>query len=287
MGSRIVLALPIALALHAAQPAPKFEVASIKPCQAEDSGGGRNGRGGTGAPVISPGRLHLGCYDLRLLIRQAYFVYADGRYHHLGPSEFQIKIENLPAWNNSIAYTIDAKADGPANQETLMGPMLQALLEERFRLRVHRETKDVPTYDLVVAKNGPKLKPFDNSCTPVDWSKPPQDTPPPNGPGDCRNSASGTRSHWSATWHGIGLGDFIVAAFGGRVADRPVIDKTGIKGLFDIHLEFAREDVPDAPDAAPSIFDALQEQLGLKLAPSTGPAGVSLVIDHVEKPSEN
>jgi uncharacterized protein (TIGR03435 family) len=272
--------------LHAAQPAQKFEVASIKPCQAEDASSGRNGRG-AGAPIVTPGRLRLTCYTLELLIRQAYSVYADGHYHHFGPGEFRIKVENLPAGNNSSAYTIDAKADGPAGQETLMGPMLQALLEDRFRLKVHRETKEVPTYDLVVAKNGPKLKPFDGTCTPIDWSRPPQDAPPPKGAADCRNSASGTRSHWTATWHGIGIDDFIVAAFGGAVSGRPVINKTGLGGLFDIHLEFAREDILDAPDAAPSIFDALPEQLGLKLVPSTGPAGVSLVIDHVEKPSEN
>jgi uncharacterized protein (TIGR03435 family) len=286
MGSRILL-LPAAMAvLHAAQPAPKFDVASIKPCQAEESGGGRNG-GGAGAPIVSPGRLRLTCYTLDLLIRQAYFVYADGHYHHLGPGEFRIKVENLPVWNNSNAYTIDAKADGPTGQETLMGPMLQALLEDRFQLKVHRETKEVPMYDLVVAKNGPKLKPFDGTCTPVDWSKPPEDPPPPKSAADCRNSATGTRSHWTATWRGIGIDDFIVAAFGGAVSGHPVVNKTGLKGLFDIRLEFAREDIPDAPDAAPSIFDALPEQLGLKLVPSSGPAGVSLVIDRVERPSEN
>jgi uncharacterized protein (TIGR03435 family) len=231
--------------------------------------------------------LRLTCYSLELLVRQAYLVYADGHFHHLGAGEFRIKIENLPAWSNANAYTIDAKADGPASQETMMGPMLQALLEDRFQLKVRRETKEVPTYDLVVARNGPKLKPFDGSCTPVDWNKPPEDPPPPKGPGDCRNSASGTRSHWTGNWRGIGIDDFIVATLSGPTVGRPVIDKTGIEGRFDIHLEYAPEDNPDAVDAAPSIFVALQEQLGLKLVPSTGPAGLSLVIDRAEKPSEN
>jgi uncharacterized protein (TIGR03435 family) len=88
-----------------------------------------------------------------------------------------LQLEGGPAWIGSDRYQINAKSETPAGKDLMNGPMLQALLEDRFQLRIHRETSEVPIYALTVAKGGLKLQPMDGgSCTPVDltqWSVPP------------------------------------------------------------------------------------------------------------------
>jgi len=183
----------------------------------------------------------------------------------------------------------------------MMGPMLRALLEDRFKLKIRRETKETPVYALTAAKNGFKLQPLkEGSCIPIDFNHLPQ---PPE-PGQPRPNYCGSMSIRSSPQgatmdaRGWGLHDF--SARLSTMVDRKVIDKTGIAGLFDFHLEYTRDETsgfpgrggdaggaaaPAAPEG-PSIFIALQEQLGLKLTPDKAPVE-SLVIDHVEKPSEN
>jgi uncharacterized protein (TIGR03435 family) len=200
----------------------------------------------------------------------------------------RVPVEGGPGWINSDFYYIDAKSDAPETQGMMRGPMLQALLEDRFQLRIHRETRDVPVYALTVAKGGPKLpRTVEGSCIPFDRTR-----RPPDGKPWCALTRS-VRKGPNLTWEARSL---TLAAFSKTLGlDRPVIDKTGIAGVFDFHLDFAPDDTsasrhPDGgaadPAGGPSLFTALQEQLGLRLDPTRGPAEF-LVIDRVERPSGN
>jgi uncharacterized protein (TIGR03435 family) len=252
--------------------AQTFEVATIKPCEPPTSSGGRRGATPAAAtPGPSPGRLSTSCQTVAALINIAYVRFANGVRN--GP-QF-VPLSGGPAWINSQRYGIKAKAADAASQETMQGPMLQALLEDRFKLKIHRATKEVPVFELTVAKGGPKLAPSkEGSCTTAGAAQP---GPPPQ----------------SLEPRGISLDAFATNVLP-TLLDRPVINKTGIAGLFDIHLEFAAdESTPglrlapsDQPPAAPSIFTAIQEQTGLKLESAKGP-GEFLIIDSVDRPTEN
>jgi len=262
---------------------PKFEVASIKPCGSDfDSGE----RGGASKGQPSPGRLNLNCQTVAGLIQMAYLFFANG---HLNPGVL-VPLSGGPAWISSDRYSINATVGGAQSQEVMRGPMMQALLEDRFQLKVHREIKEIPVYELTVAKRGPKLVPFrEGSCNPMDFSKFPP-SPPEN---MCISRATMNGVNVTVEARGATLSDFC-KLFLNRL-DRPVIEKTGISGKFNFHLIYAPETDTDAagpgstvPDSlpGPSIFTALQEQLGLKLERTKGP-GEALVIDRVEKPSVN
>jgi len=177
-----------------------------------------------------------------------------------------------PNWIGSLRYDIDAKM--PAGEVKppqdpgrfpQMKTALQALLADRFQLAVHRETKVMPAYTLVVAKSGFKLK---------------------EGGNDARGNMSSGRGKFKA--QGISIADF--ARYLAGTLDSPVADMTGIKGIFDMTLEWAPDEgaapaEPDAPVRA-SIFTALQEQLGLRLETQKAPVEM-IVIDKIEKPGEN
>jgi uncharacterized protein (TIGR03435 family) len=163
--------------------------------------------------------------------------------------------------------------------------MMQALLEERFRLRIHRETREVPVYALVVAKGGPKLPAFrEGSCNPIDFTKFPPEVPENR----CPSLAEPRGPNVVVNTQGRSIAEF--CNFFLRRLDRPVIDRTGVTGRFNFHLVYASDDPNDIANATepagPPLFSALQQQLGLKLEPSRGP-GEFLVIDRVERPSEN
>jgi len=177
----------------------------------------------------------------------------------------------------------------------MQGPMLQALLEERFKLRVHRETREVSVYRLTVAKGGLKLRRVEEgSCTPHDYAALLL-SPEPGQKPICGNGGFGRRGNLVvAEIPGISIDEFSK-----RLTfrlDRPVIDKTGVTGLFDFHLEFAPDMStpqllgqpadPSEPAAGQSIFTAIQKQLGLRLESAKGPREF-LVVDSAEKPSEN
>jgi uncharacterized protein (TIGR03435 family) len=289
------------------QAPPVFEVASVKPCAPGDSGGGRgkgggrSGGDGSGAGP-SPDRLTMACQPLINLMRQAYITFANGNPRN---APRYVVIEGGPAWIKSDRYQVTAKAEGTPGQEMMRGPMLQALLEERFQLKIHRETREVPVYALTVAKGGPKLHEFDETtCRPLPM--PPPKTPIP-GPGEqpyCdMNWIDRKGSNTVVYTTGKTLDSF--ASLLGNVLDRPVFDKTGIAGKFIFHLEFlpdesspgsifagrGGEPVPapaaaSDPNGGPSIFTAIQEQMGLKLEPAKGPREF-IVIDRAEKPAEN
>ncbi len=260
---------------------PKFEVAAINRCESA-VGGGAGGRAdlGTGGVTPTPARLRTNCQTVAALIKSAYVRYAGGRNN--GP--LAVPLSGGPAWINSERYDINAKADGNPSKEVMNGPMLQALLEDRFNLRIHRETKEVPVYALMVAKNGSKLKPFvEGSCGDG------QDEKPRCGLGGVQMAGG----NLTLEARKMGLAEFAKNVL--SVLDRPVVDKTGVTGLFDFHLEFAPDEttpvlprlkISDDAAAGPSIFTAIQEQLGLRLEPAKGP-GEFLIIDSVERPSEN
>jgi bla regulator protein BlaR1 len=273
-------------------PFPKFEVVSIKPCKPGVTNGG-----GPGAPPgagSSPGRLRISCgiladIDNTGMIQVAYNRYAGGYL-----SSFRmIPIEGGPDWMHSERFDIDAASDGQPSILMMQGPMMQAVLEDRFQLKIHRETRQGTVYELALGKGSPKLKPLrEGSCIPVAIGRPlPELTADQR---RCRNTANPR----GVDFEGGTLAMF--AGLLGMILDRPVIDKTGITDLFAIHLEFLPDDftspraaavAPGAPVAvggpdAPGIFQAIQEQLGLKLVPAKGPVDV-LVIDQIERPSEN
>ena len=268
---------------------PRFEVASIK---RNTSCGGR--RGGGGAPT--PGRLNMECATLQTLIENAYCVFADG----MSMNPKSIGISGGPNWMLSDTYEISAKAEDGVPFAQMAGPMMQALLEERFGLQLHHESQEVPVYFLTVAKSGPKLEPArEGSCVVIDINHPP--TPAPGQPRLIRCGSQGISSKdGMLTMNSRGITMELLAndAQLTQVMGRPIVDKTGLSGRFDIRLEFA----PDTPapnasgeattppntpvlPAVPSIFEAL-EQLGLKLEAGKGSVKI-LVIDRLERPSEN
>jgi uncharacterized protein (TIGR03435 family) len=258
---------------------PKFEVASVKPCQDDAGPGYRGGRG-----ISSPGRFDLVCQPLRVFIVRAYVYYRDGRFNMLQPLP---EIQGAPDWIDD-RYSITAKAEGAASEGMMDGPMLQALLEDRFKLKIHRATKEVPVYELTVAKGGLKAPRFTGNCTPWDWNRPLRDQMQDPKQEHCVDRTTGKGARVMVQLDAMSVDAFI--KFFPSQLDRPIIDKTGLGGLFDFHLEFAPEtasaDGGAADPAGPSIFAVLQEQLGLRLTPAKGP-GEFLVIDHVERPSEN
>ena len=271
-----------------AVPPPQFEVASVK---LNTTCGARRG----GAGPSSPGRINLECQTLLGLMMTAYGVFADG----VSVSPRIPDITGGPGWVTSDPYDIAAKAEGDAPFPRMAGPMLRALLEDRFKLRVHRETKEVPVYFLTVAKNGPKLEPAkEGSCVPLDPNHPPAPiaTPGQPRPNYCVAGFQRKGSTMTLISRGATMEQLTVALLS-RILDRPVIDKTGLAGRYDFQIEVeyppdsggagdAGAAQPPAGPDAPSIFEVLQAKLGLKLEPGKGPSEI-LVIDRVERPTEN
>jgi uncharacterized protein (TIGR03435 family) len=201
-----------------------------------------------------------------------------------------------PAWAWSDRFAIEAKMNpsvmeelkklSPSQQRFARAKMLQALLADYFKLAVHVETRDLPAYFLVVAKNGPKLKQAIRGETypkgPIPqspWMPGTVVMAPPDPP-----VAAGTRKF-------VGLGApmaTLVIMLSGP-ARRIVVDKTGLTGNYDFELQFTGTDEVSSAESEsrwPPLFTAIQQQLGLKLDPGKAPSPV-LVIDHVEKPMRN
>jgi uncharacterized protein (TIGR03435 family) len=209
------------------------------------------------------------------------------------------QISGGPAWLDSVHFDVVAKPAGKP-QQTEISLMLQSLLEDRFQLTIHRETKELPIYALVMARKDGKLGPGltktkEGSCTPPDPSKP----PPLLKPGERPTLGCGGSMMVLGRMMAVSVPVANLAPGLSRLLGRTVVDKTGLPGNFDIDMEWAADDTqaaqllpPDAPKpapanvAGPSIFTALQEQLGLKLESQKGPVEV-LVIERAEKPSEN
>jgi len=231
-----------------------FEVASVKPVSPDCSFTTYGG---------PPGRYVARCTTLWGLIYNAYDV-----------RSVQNHPPGLPPWADNDRFDVEAKANDDtvaaikmlSNKEQieLTRDMLRSLLADRFQLRLHYEPKVQPIYELVLAKGGSKLKPL----------------PPGQKPG------WGNYDRGKLTLRNNSIAEFANSLSFSNVVGRTVVDKTGLAGNYDIDLKWTPDDRQGTPDAGPTLFTALEEQLGLKLEPAKGPVD-SLVIDHVEKPSEN
>lgn len=222
---------------------PAFEVASIK-LHRPTPGPFRSYK------EVGPAGISFTNFDLNGCIRSAY-----------GVAGYQI-VGGL-GWLTSDRYDIVAKAAAAVPKAQLM-LMLQTLLEDRFKLKVHRETQELPVYGLVVGKKGLRVHPGkEDGETEI------------GGAAHLINSRGMTMKDLASF-----LSQFTLRS------GRPVLDMTGLTGVFDITLDFVTDDfAPGDNNPSPDIFTALQE-IGLKLEPRKSPIEV-LVIDYAEKPSEN
>jgi uncharacterized protein (TIGR03435 family) len=197
------------------------------------------------------------------------------------------RVIGLPGWAKDTRYDLQAKVapeDGVAFKvmtDDEKAAMLRAVLEDRFGLKAHREARQMPVYALLVAKGGPKLKVADPADT---YPNGIQTKDYRSGAGIYSMRMGGKTAE--ATFQGCGI-DRLVPTLTGE-SGRTVVDKTGLTGKYDFKFEWTQSWVKDDdPEAtAPRLFTALQEQLGLKLVPDQGPVD-SVVVDHVEKPTEN
>jgi uncharacterized protein (TIGR03435 family) len=243
---RAVASLAVCISVAAyGQPAAalRFDVASIKPSIAEQLKGPSGGKSGKG-------RLTMNNVTLRRAIMGAYEV---------GPNQ----IIGGPNWLNEDRYEIVAKADLPTDDDAILNAMLQTLLAERFKLKLHRETRTISAFVLEVAKNGPRLEKAEGG-------------EPTTSGGHGRLLAKNTTMDRFAE---------VLS----RQMDLPVVNHTGLTGVFNPKLQWnpesAKLDVA-ASESLPSIFTAMEQQLGLRLRSQKTPVEV-LVIDYAEKPSEN
>ena len=263
--------LPVFTQPPASQPAPAFEVASVKP----------NTSGEDRAMFNSPpgGVVTITNMTLRMLIVQAYGI------------EFTIERFALVGGPDRLLatrYDITAKPPDGVHTRPQVQLMLRALLADRFKLRTHTETREVPIYAMTVARDGrlgPEMRPSSHDCPALFAAGArPSD---PNPPLDRRGKG--------LCWNNFDFGATQGVRFAGPMAalvtrgaqpyvDRPVIDATGLSGNYEWQLTFTMRPTPESE--ASSIFTAFQEQLGLKLEPRTGPYEVR-VIDSVEAPTPN
>lgn len=269
------------LAQAPASTGPSFTVASIK---LNTSGGSR------GYNQIQPGGRYTATnYSLVELIRSAYRL--QGGFQLIGgPNWLRADRFDIVAKSDSDLFSTDLLSAAPRPLELA----LRALLADRFAFVAHRETRQLPIYQLVSGRSdgriGPNLTRSDTDCAALVVAAR-GDAPLPGlgrGASPCSAAASAGRF----TGHDLELPLF--ASFLGNTMDTVVIDRTGLTGAFNIDLTWQSDQPPSSqpasasvPDAAaPSLFTAVQEQLGLKLEPARGPVEV-LVIDHVEHPAED
>ncbi len=223
----------------------------------------------------------------------AYVQFAGGK---RAPTGLQIPISGGPAWINSDRYDVDASAESAQSMEMIRGPVLAALLEERFQLRIHRESKDIPVYSLNAGKGGVKLQVArGGNCISRDSSP----DPAQKLAGTMRCGLfTPSKANDGIYMYGTTLENFTIQL--SQVLDRPVVDNTGIPGVFDIHIPSpAHDDAGESgigagviPSRA-SLIDPLGaaivagvEKVGLKIESAKG-MGESLMIDRVERPTEN
>jgi uncharacterized protein (TIGR03435 family) len=205
-------------------------------------------------------------------------------------------------WIESEHYDIEAKAEGNPTEDEFR-EMLRSLLAERFRLALRPETRELPIYTLVPAKNGARpggglVTTKEGSCTRIEDYSGPQPPPETRTPPICgfkQRLRPQTQGAPLMQLQGLGITINWLARALGTTLNRQITDETGIGGTFDFTIEYAPDDnllpgaMPDSQSSnttGPSLFTALQEQLGLKLESRKGPVEV-FAIDHVEKPSDN
>lgn len=252
VGFLVVLSVSTAVSIGAQTASRTFEVASVKPAPPGDGGPVRSV-----LLFLPDGRFRNTNTTLKSLIQTAYSV-----------QDFQV--DGATGWMDSDRYDVEGKAEGssnPSRADVLL--MLQSLLAERFKLKLSRETKENTQYALVVAKGGPKIK-------------------------LAADPAGGARGGANGLLVGKRTMPQLATMLSGIVR-RPVIDQTGLQGVYEFTLEWLPEVGQTGPDTnapppanpnAPSLFTALQEQMGLRLESIKGQVEV-LVIEHAERPSAN
>jgi uncharacterized protein (TIGR03435 family) len=259
--------------------------------------------GGLSNPIsFQPGGRFTGCAPLKSFVFVAY------------DAKDLWRITHVPDWMEKMWFQIEARAGEDVGKDR-MRLMLQSLLEERFKLKLHRRMQEVDSYSLVVAQGGPRLKiakdekgnPITSMPSDEENYKKFQDQMHSGNPESATKMGSymsGDGSHMEIRSFPASMKSF-AGSLVGQVG-RPVIDKTGISGLFDILLSFstgrpkiqiligpdgspgppAAQPMSLEPSSGPTVFKALQEQLGLELEPDKALLEF-IVIDSVEKPSEN
>ena len=215
---------------------------------------------------VQPGRVTMINTSVHDLIRNLYNV-----------ADFQLV--GGPDWLRRERYDVIATMTAPPTTRAQLQALMRGVLTDRFKLAVRRETREVPIYILIRARAdgrlGPQLRPTTIDCA---------------GPG--RGAADGPPCGFEVSGSGFkatGRAIDVLARSLAQVVGRPVIDKTSLQGLYDLDLTWTSESpvgAAGAPTDLPSLFTALQEQLGLKLDAQRGPADV-LVIESVERPTED
>jgi uncharacterized protein (TIGR03435 family) len=257
----VTVFVPAMIITAAQNQPPKFEVASVKPCAPGDGAGRgmpgqRGGAGGGGTVVTSLGRLVVNCMSVSTMIN-IYLTVSDAErllndFSRLINDDHR-RVRGGPAWVYSDRYTINAETSDhaaaspePTVQSLLQGPMLRLLLEDRFQLKTHRDTEEVPMYSLTVAKGGLKIKPMeDGGCSLFDPAKNrPRDTPPRGKPWCIQGIGSAEPRNMLSDWTINGAGQPLGSLAGALsiVMGRHVFDKTGISGVFSYSLRFAHDD---------------------------------------------
>jgi uncharacterized protein (TIGR03435 family) len=261
------------LALAAGAQGPAFDVASVKPNVSGDVGGQFGVRPGGQLAVVNN--------SLRNIVRNAW-----------GLQDFQIV--GGPDWFDRDRFDITARPTVEPRTREEFAQMVQSLLADRFALRVHFETREIPIYALVPVRQGdtgPKLRSSATDCAAVEAAARRGGAPPPASAGE--RPLCGTRT----TPGRMMAGGVTMATFARNLsnfAGRITVDRTGLPGIYDIDLEWLPDQLPPPgslpaglsppPSDAPSLFTAVQEQLGLRLDSQRGPVEV-LVIDSAERPT--
>ena len=254
---------------------PHFEVASVKPCASSTITGTNSGTTGLGKVAFN-------CQPLWDYVRFSYT-------RQVGFTQ----IEGGPPWVHNDLFQITAKGDGSHTKNSDTVEMMRALLEDRFKLKVHKETRTVPVYALVATRAGIRLPAAKVEC----WTENPDQLAPRPKPGEAPVPwcGMGRRTRDRIEVHGATMADFCLSLSNMpfRLDRRKFIDKTGIGGHFDFDLKISgAPGIPMEPGAAPvpmDDFTLLQDALGrvgLKLETAKGPDEV-LVIDHAERPTPN
>jgi uncharacterized protein (TIGR03435 family) len=253
--------------------APTFEAVSIKPAPPNATGMM------LGNP---PGRFVMQNGDARMLIQMAY------------PSATN-ELIGTPAWVRTERYDVEAKSSVATPTEEQRTLMMRAMMADRFKLSAHYESKEIDSFALMLARDdgklGPNIRPAEVDCAALSAARARGETPTPPVKAD-GSPACGSRG----TPGRVMFGSTTMAGIAGMVssaAGRHVVDKTGLTGRYDGVLEYAARASRDAPaaeapltDDHPDIATALREQLGLKLVPEKTTVQI-VVVDHIEKPTEN
>jgi len=283
----------LGMVLQAAQ-RPSFDVISVKLNKSTD-------QAYSNFP-LGPGDVYShngGRFTARGLPLVSYIFFA----YKITGDQTESVLSQLPGWATADRFDIEAKTDGDPAKDTKnqMRLTMQSLLADRFGMVARHETRQVPVFALSLdkpGKTGPQLRPHPAGAT-CSTAIPSADGPGlaakvdggyPALCGGFLGMPANEASHMRMGARNVPV-DFIASHLIANFAGRPVIDRTGLSGTFDVLLEFVPEmngppGAPPADAAGPTFLEALKEQLGLRLEAQKGPVEV-LVIDHVDHPSEN